>query len=398
MENFAFLLAVVAVLSAVYIFVVAGRLMHLIGEKDSFSEEISHWKKRCEAVEVRVKRLQVDLELLSAMREVSHIVSDEIDFRRIFEKVLKILEDLLDAEEITVFRGSPESAFTPIVRRQDGKTFFGEAVVKDDLQEDLVRAAWRHNTLIRAAEDDRLTFLSILEADQEKVGMLRVTTRLVGEPEEKAEKAEQYESFLQNISKHIALAIKTTVLHTRSVIDSLTGLGNRSLFQKELAALISLAERYGWPPSLLLLDLDHFKRVNDLYGHTVGDKVLVRVAQILGRSLRKSDTAYRYGGEELAVILPHTGLSAALKLGERIRARIEREKFKDAGGNPFTVTVSVGVAEWRMKTKTLLDLVDRADAGLYLAKKEGRNCIRTIEPEVHRRQRPLFEKRSGPQE
>jgi len=379
-ENLAFTLAVVAFLSGIFMFVVAGRLVRLLNEKDSYSGQINQWQKRCEAVEVRVKRLQVDLELLTAMREVSRIVSDEVDFKRIFERVLKIVEELLDAEEITVFRGSPASNFVPVARRKGGRTFFGEAIGKEDLQEDLVRAAWQHNTLIRAAEDERLTFFSIVEADQEKVGILRVTTQLLGEPEEKAEKAEQYESFLRSISKHIALAIKTTVLHTRSVIDSLTGLGNRALFQKELTALISLSERHGWPLSLLMLDLDHFKRVNDLYGHTFGDKVLVRVARLIGESLRKSDTAYRYGGEELAVILPHTGLSAAFKLAERIRAKIEKEKFKISDGAPFRVTASLGVAGWRADSKTLLDLVDRADAGLYLAKKEGRNCVRSIDP------------------
>lgn len=131
-----------------------------------------------------------------------------------------------------------------------------------------------------------------------------------------------------------------------SITDGLTKLFNSRHFYDQLKSEINRAKRYGHPLSLLLLDIDDFKNYNDTYGHVEGDKVLVRLGQVIRRCLRKTDSAYRYGGEEFTVILPETTGDAAVALAERIRREFSNETFSTWSITPVRKTVSVGVAEY----------------------------------------------------
>jgi diguanylate cyclase (GGDEF)-like protein len=126
---------------------------------------------------------------------------------------------------------------------------------------------------------------------------------------------------------------------------------------------------------VLLLDLDHFKRVNDTHGHRVGDSVLQVVADTLRASLRATDIAGRYGGEEFLVVLPQTDLAGAGVLAERVRVAIEETAIDVGGAEPLSVTVSVGVAALDEAARSAEQLVERADAALYGAKDAGRNRV-----------------------
>jgi diguanylate cyclase (GGDEF)-like protein len=160
-----------------------------------------------------------------------------------------------------------------------------------------------------------------------------------------------------------------------AMTDELTGVFNRrSLFDlgdKEVAR----ARRTGASLSALLLDLDHFKRVNDKYGHLGGDAVLVRFVEVVRGCLRSSDILARYGGEEFLVLLPDVGSAGAKVVGERIRATIEASTFF-IGAVPLKITASVGVAAFvSAGDPTLTALVARSDAALYIAKRDGRNRV-----------------------
>jgi len=158
-----------------------------------------------------------------------------------------------------------------------------------------------------------------------------------------------------------------------STTDALTGLRNRRRFDEALELEIVRATRYDVPLSLAMVDLDHFKQVNDTYGHPVGDRVLAGVGNILQSIVRTSDVAARYGGEELAIILPHTSVGSALVLGERVRSAIESARFDDAD---MRVTASIGVSCLASLTeKTARALVMSADAAVYAAKDAGRNAV-----------------------
>jgi diguanylate cyclase (GGDEF)-like protein len=172
-----------------------------------------------------------------------------------------------------------------------------------------------------------------------------------------------------------ASALQAAQLHgdveEQSRKDSLTGLANRRQFDEDLAANVARAHAYGRPLALIMIDLDHFKRINDTYGHPRGDEVLQDIAGIIASQVRDVDVAYRYGGEELCVLMPEATVDDACGLAERLRARVE-DCFPWASRSP--VTLSAGVA-------TLLPdsdggaLVGAADRALYAAKRNGRNRV-----------------------
>jgi diguanylate cyclase (GGDEF)-like protein len=154
--------------------------------------------------------------------------------------------------------------------------------------------------------------------------------------------------------------------------DGLTGLTNHRTFQARLDEHLAQAQRYGKKASLLLCDIDHFKAVNDTYGHPAGDHVLRGVARTLAREARATDVVARYGGEEFAVVMPETDAQGALVIAERIRERIAALVFETEQG-PLRVTLSLGIATFPEDGEKKSELVERADGCLYHAKRHGRN-------------------------
>jgi len=156
--------------------------------------------------------------------------------------------------------------------------------------------------------------------------------------------------------------------------DALTGLWNRRSLFEHGADHIKHAEKSGSKLSVIMVDADHFKKVNDTYGHAAGDKVLKELASRLFSAVRSIDVAARYGGEEFTVLSPRTDLNGAINLAERIREAMEAELF-DIGQKKIPVTVSVGVAELDGKNGTLQSVIEKADKALYRAKMTGRNRV-----------------------
>ncbi len=161
----------------------------------------------------------------------------------------------------------------------------------------------------------------------------------------------------------------------RSRTDALTGLFNRMHFGEQLQRKLSEAERTGQPVLLVLVDIDHFKRVNDTWGHEAGDAVLKHVARILQEGVRSEDVCVRYGGEEIAMLLAHTDTAHAVEIAERLRGRISATVVRHAGAE-ISVTASFGVATYPESVKGRDRLFPAADKALYIAKHEGRNCVR----------------------
>lgn len=155
--------------------------------------------------------------------------------------------------------------------------------------------------------------------------------------------------------------------------DSLTGLGNRAALDSALNRELRLADRYHTDFSLLLVDVDHFKRLNDRWGHSRGDQVLKQVARVIAGSVRESDLVYRYGGEEFVVLLSRTDYQGAAVIAERVRRNVAGELL---GRESLDVTVSVGISSRRPEGEPCIHtLFDRADHALYHAKDQGRNRV-----------------------
>jgi diguanylate cyclase (GGDEF)-like protein len=164
-----------------------------------------------------------------------------------------------------------------------------------------------------------------------------------------------------------------------AITDGLTGINNRAWLNKKLPSLVSRAERDHHPLSLFMLDVDHFKRFNDRYGHAAGDTVLKFVAQVLSSNVRPLDMTARYGGEEFCVILPYTNSSGARLAAERLLKVLAETTMPEEGGESLpNITVSIGVAS-SQEGEHWETLIKRADDALYMAKKNGRNRIEMAE-------------------
>ena len=155
--------------------------------------------------------------------------------------------------------------------------------------------------------------------------------------------------------------------------DALTGTLNRRAFMEEASGLLQLAQRYKHPLSLLMIDADHFKKVNDTYGHQVGDRVLIHLSNIMRHCLRGTDRLGRVGGEEFAVILPETDLEQTGVLIERLLSAVRSATIEIEDAPPPRVTVSIGVATLNPLSTDIDALMKQADVALYRAKNEGRD-------------------------
>ncbi len=167
-------------------------------------------------------------------------------------------------------------------------------------------------------------------------------------------------------------------IYRLTILDGLTGVHNKRFFLEFLEREVARALRHARPLTLVMLDLDHFKEINDTFGHLAGDAVLKRVAQAIGGRVRRDELLARYGGEEFAVVLPETDLEGALTFAEKVRSEVERSKFS-FDGQDIRVTVSVGVSILRSGDDSEA-LIAAADAELYRAKREGRNRVRPESP------------------
>ncbi len=185
---------------------------------------------------------------------------------------------------------------------------------------------------------------------------------------------------LQVMTNHLGIALQNAQMVRRleelATIDGLTGLPNHRVFQEELSRQLAHSNRFQNETSIILCDLDHFKAVNDTYGHPVGDRVLCGLGDVFRANVtRDTDLPARYGGEEFAVICAGTGAAGAVKLAERIRTDLERRFFRTERGD-LRVTLSMGVATFPQHARSKEQLVERADSALYAAKKNGRNQVR----------------------
>ena len=225
-------------------------------------------------------------------------------------------------------------------------------------------------------DDARSLLVLPLCAADEAIGTLMLAARA-----EKRFGADVRE-MLSVIATQVAVSLQNGLLYKRmetmATTDGLTGLTNHRTFQDRFAQLLERAGRHGHHASLLLCDVDFFKKVNDGYGHPVGDEVLRRVARVLAEVARKIDITARYGGEEFAVVLESSNAEQARQVGERIRQEVGK-LVVDTEKGPLKVTMSVGIASFPDDTRERAVLIERADLALYHAKHSGRNQVVTYQ-------------------
>ncbi len=187
---------------------------------------------------------------------------------------------------------------------------------------------------------------------------------------------------LENLICGLVYPLRNALAYERALqaalTDPLTGVNNRAAMDVSVTREVELSRRHGTPLSLVAIDIDHFKKINDKYGHAAGDRVLKSVAQVITATVRSSDMVFRYGGEEFMILLSSTGEQGAVQLAERIRKNVQSTEIR-CDDTFISATISVGIA-WLEEKDSDQTLFQKADKSLYVAKSSGRNCVRYSAP------------------
>ncbi len=188
---------------------------------------------------------------------------------------------------------------------------------------------------------------------------------------------ERISMILDTLINQVSISLYNSILFDKlgklAITDGLTNLHNHRHFQEYIEAEIKEVNRYSKPLTLLMIDIDHFKLLNDTYGHPQGDRVLKKLSDSIMQTIRDVDYAARYGGEEFCIVLPNTDASGAYKIAERLRKRIEALSIRSDKGDAIRFTVSIGLSSVPGDARNKDDVIQHADHALYVSKEKGRN-------------------------
>lgn len=338
---------------------------------------------------------------LEQMLDISRSFNREIELNKLLEAIKYMCMAQMHVLSVDIFiRDSMEDASILTLasrggEHEDGKKYtipVGHPLIKELFKERLAMTA--ENLKRRVAPNVRTPVMDALKPTllvpiidkNNPVGVILLGERIAfgddGEGGESAAYSDYEKSQVMSIATLAAVAISNASLVEKSSTDMMTRLKLKYYFFNVLNDRLCEAMDRKHTLSVLMFDIDHFKKFNDTYGHECGDYVLITVASLIKKCLRDSDLASRYGGEEFTVLLDNTGKGEAMLIAERIRATIDKEKFK-FGEQELHVTISGGVATF----DTLLNpcseakaLVDQADQGLYMSKHNGRNGVTFADP------------------
>jgi len=314
----------------------------------------------------------IEMEKMSrtVFQQLKKVIPVDLFFLALFEPTEKMVSYFMyqkNGEQIDIepFHLTQKHSLTRYVIQKRETIFIPDIKAEDD--------EVKEDEFIRVPGFDNRTFLGIpLILRDEVIGVLSVQT--VQPDAYDPNQIRLVETIAQQTSIAIDNAKLFEVTQEMAITDSLTGLYNRRYFYVILDNEIERAKRYQSPLSLIMMDIDHFKLVNDKFGHLAGDEVLHSVSEISKKLLRHIDNMFRYGGEEFVIILPETNQEEALNVAERIRSTIAETAFKTNKGN-VKLTVSIGVSEYGENHPTHNEFIESVDRTMYGAKKAGRNCV-----------------------
>lgn len=322
----------------------------------------------------RNQELMRQVDHLSTFREIGLAISGSLELRETLPLIARVLQGALEVRRITIYEWhDEEDIFRPLIAM-----YGADLIGSERLEEDAVRG--RGTPMARCIEARRVmldtspsgfsaAFVPLV-AKNKPLGVLALEAPLDDEPFDADDAA-----LFQEIGSQVAIAIHNNHLYALAVNDGLTGLFVRRYFDLQLRDLFAKAQRYQRPFSLMLFDIDHFKAFNDTHGHQTGDQVLKQFAQLLRQSTREADIVCRYGGEEMAVLLPETEEDEALVLANKLCRKIREHVFHGMDGQELKVTTSIGVAGVNPNHSAPEEMVEACDGALYEAKRNGRNRV-----------------------
>ncbi len=304
---------------------------------------------------------------LSLVYRIVDRLSKTIDMDEARQAVIEIIREILDADQIDIIFPKEKSEYGGIVwRKSDNKV--DRRMFPDDDPDRRVLVSWQSGALTceEVIAEGKEIYLPICKSGAR---LALIIAKKSGGPFDAAGI-----SLVKAMGGHIAVAMDNAALYEIAITDELTGLYSQRHFRNYMEKNFARYERYGEKLTLLMIDVDNFKAVNDTYGHPAGDQVLKEVAQRILRSTRGEDADFRYGGEEFAVTLIATGSAGGEYVAERIRKKIESTVFS-ADEHRLSLTVSVGVASCPENATTIRDFIAAADKALYDAKRSGKNRV-----------------------
>ena len=309
----------------------------------------------------------------AVFRQLKKVLPIDLFFLALYEPMEKTVSYFMyqkngERIDIETFNLMQRPSLTRYVIQKQEMIFIPDIKAED--------AEVKEGEFIRVPGFDNRTFLGIpLILRDEVIGVLSV----------QATQPNAYDSkqirLVETIAQQTSIAMDNAKLFEKTqemaITDSLTGLFNRRYYYVILDNEIERAKRYQSPLSLIMIDIDHFKQVNDKFGHLAGDEVLQSVSEMSKKLLRQIDTMFRYGGEEFIIILPETNQEEALNVAERIRSTIAETEIKIKKGSVM-LTVSIGVSEYGENHLAPNEFIESVDRAMYDAKKAGRNCVRVF--------------------
>ncbi len=356
-------------------------------------DEIGELTRTFNEMRINLQKTKADLDLrmehLQTLFEVGKAISSILDRNQlqhtILETVVKVMRAdkgslmLLDDNEKTLTIGVAMGLTDEVIQKtrvglgepiagyviESGKPLFVEDVAADPLFATLKRDRVSGGTMICVP----------LRAKDKLLGVINVSRT---EPHSFTQASFQ---LFMNLANQAAIAIENARLYSYAVTDEMTKVYNHRYFQQRLDEEIQRAGRYDGTVAMIILDVDHFKKFNDTYGHAEGDRVLKAVAKLIEKSVREIDVVARYGGEEFCVILPEKDIEGAFIPCERIRTAIENHDFR-INGQRVPITVSLGICSFPAYARDKTELIVRADTALYYSKGGGRNRSTRFSPEM----------------
>ncbi|WP_179952186.1 diguanylate cyclase [Marinicella rhabdoformis] len=331
------------------------------------------------AQEARLKEQRI-------LNSISHILNRSLTLSELLKTSLNLVSKVLNAERgfvvLNHLNGKDHQFFA--LRHFDELVWSDDSGVEQDYSQALVKRCFEQNKILIIGDTEVNAALADVNSVKNGGGRSIVVIPLVQEDDvigviylDNQQLPHNFTPeqipFLTTFAAHTSIALHNSMLYRRAITDDLTQLYTRQHVDEALAEQIWQSQINKKPLSLLILDLDHFKRVNDNFGHTMGDQVLQGFSEIIKSQTRQHDVVGRFGGEEFVVILPNTDIFAAHELAERIRLATEKHPFTK-GEESIWVTVSIGAASFQHHSDhNALLLLENADTALYQAKAQGRN-------------------------
>ena len=359
----------VFLLASSFALVMLGYFVSLVlGDQEKRRREMEAQRAEVEALNARLERSMGELR---AVTEITELIHSTLEVETIGPVLLDILEKVIDIPTASIYvidKAKQETLFsTSSVRPNAARGFSGYDLAGPPASADATGAF----ACIELVEHESTSV--IFCAEEPAIAALRREDRVV----------------LQAVASELVVAVENSRLYRLtkrlSITDELTDLYNYRYLQQRLDDEIHRAERYDKRLSFLMLDIDNFKRVNDVHGHRVGDQVLAEVAALLKSTVREVDIVARYGGEEFSVILPETDAPGAFIAAEKIREAIALHRFRDADGEPVVhVTISIGLASFPAHATDKESLLRAADDAVYHAKGTGRDRVRAPRLRIRR--------------